>query len=353
MGWVSVGSEVKPPTPFLPPFQVARHGNMIVGKTGAGKSEAWKCLSRAMAQLKKEGVDGEFERVSVYTINPLALSNDEIYGSFDPSTHEWTDGVLARIMRTVCKDEGLDQKWILFDGPVDTLWIESMNTLLDDNKLLTLLSGERISMPAQVSILFEVEDLKQASPATVSRAGMIYLNVEDLGWTPFVKSWLQKKEVQMAEMVSKLVEKYVDAALEFRRRNCRELVTTDQLTSVRQLTYLYDSLATPENGVSSFEGESAALAELWFAFAICWSIGASVDDDGRRKFDGFMRELTAIFPPSETVYDYWIDPKKKTWAPWEEKLSQNFRPPPELPFFKIMIPTVDTVRLCHRPPAGS
>jgi hypothetical protein len=56
-------------------------------------------------------------------------------------THEWQDGVLARIMRTCCKDEALDQKWILFDGPVDTLWIESMNTTLDDNKLLTLLSG--------------------------------------------------------------------------------------------------------------------------------------------------------------------------------------------------------------------
>lgn len=95
------------------------------------------------------------------------------------------------MMRNVCRDESLDQKWILFDGPVDTLWIESMNTLLDDNKLLTLLSGERISMPAQVSLLFEVEDLSQASPATVSRAGMIYLNVEDLGWQPFIHSWLK------------------------------------------------------------------------------------------------------------------------------------------------------------------
>jgi hypothetical protein len=49
-------------------------------------------------------------QVSVHIINPLSLSNDELYGSFDEGTHEWQDGVLARIMRTVCKDESPDQK---------------------------------------------------------------------------------------------------------------------------------------------------------------------------------------------------------------------------------------------------
>jgi dynein heavy chain len=169
---------------------------MIVGKTGAGKTVAWKTLQSAMGKLKTtHPQDERYQKVHVHIINPLALSNDELYGSRDPGTHEWQDGILARVMRTVCKDESPDQKWINFDGPVDTLWIESMNTLLDDNKLLTLLSGERISMSPQVSILFEVEDLSQASPATVSRAGMIYLNVEDLGWQPYIKTWLQKKEV--------------------------------------------------------------------------------------------------------------------------------------------------------------
>jgi hypothetical protein len=106
-------------------------------------------------------------------------------------------------------------------------------------------------MPALVSLLFEVEDLSQASPATVSRAGMVYLNVEDLGWRPFVSSWLAAKlapdaataaaaggegaggEVaaapagcaelaqQLVGQLTKHVDRYLDAALEFKRLNCR------------------------------------------------------------------------------------------------------------------------------------
>lgn len=164
-------------------------------------------------------------------INPLALSNEELYGSFDQSTNEWRDGVLAKTMRSVCKDESGDQHWVLFDGPVDPLWIESMNTLLDDNKLLTLISGERISMSPQVSILFEVEDLSQASPATVSRAGMIYLNVEDLGWKPFATSWINQKSEKdcwssdWIEVLQKLLDKHLQNALDFKAKTCKVIIS--------------------------------------------------------------------------------------------------------------------------------
>jgi dynein heavy chain, axonemal len=98
--------------------KVARHGNMIVGRTGAGKTAAWRCLQRAMASLSKShSQDERYQQVHAHIINPLALSNDEIYGCFDPATHEWRDGILARIMRTICRDESQDQKWVVFDGP--------------------------------------------------------------------------------------------------------------------------------------------------------------------------------------------------------------------------------------------
>jgi len=140
------------------------------------------------SNLNKNGVEG-FEQVRISIINPKSLNSDELYGSYD-SAGEWTDGVLSSTMRQLCADETTENRWLLLDGPVDTLWVENMNSLLDDNKLLTLINGDRIALPNNVRLLFEVENLSVASPATVSRTGMIYMDVNQHGYLPYFNSWV-------------------------------------------------------------------------------------------------------------------------------------------------------------------
>lgn len=324
----------------------SRHSVMIVGRSGSGKSVTWQMLRNTLSRLKKENPGLQYQVVKDFPINPKALSLGELYGEFNLSTSEWTDGVLSAVMRQACADDKPDEKWLVFDGPVDTLWIESMNSVMDDNKVLTLINGERIAMPEQVSLLFEVEDLAVASPATVSRCGMVYNDCKDLGWKPFVASWLaSRQDTKSVELLQPLFDKFVEKTLQFRQKNCKELIPAGELNSVMSLCYLFDALATPANGVDPNDPDGyGRMVELWFLFCLLWSVCASVDEDGRRLMDNFIREIEGQFPAKDTVYEYYVDVKNRTWVHWEEKLKGAWRYLNNAPFYKIMVPTVDTVR---------
>jgi dynein heavy chain len=71
-----------------------------------------------------------------------------------------------------------------------------MNTVMDDNKMLTLASNERIPLTPSMRLLLEVNHMNHCSPATVSRGGVIFVNADDVGWKPVVDSWIERLEVR-------------------------------------------------------------------------------------------------------------------------------------------------------------
>jgi hypothetical protein len=171
----------------------------------------------------------EFQRVLYYCLNPKSITSGQLYGDFDENTHEWTDGILAGMVRDCANDTSPDKKWVMFDGPVDAIWIENMNTVLDDNKKLCLVSGEIISLSASMTMMFEVEDLAVASPATVSRCGMICMEPGALGLRPLAVSWLNtipESFVPVRESLQELFDKYLLPVVTFVRKNVTETVGT-------------------------------------------------------------------------------------------------------------------------------
>jgi len=171
-----------------------RHSVFVVGNAGTGKTQVWKTLFRTYQNIKKKPVYND--------LNPKAVTNDELFGIINPATRlvliilktfkiiflffnrEWKDGLLSVLMRDQAYLNNDCPKWIVLDGDIDPMWIESLNTVMDDNKVLTLASNERIALTPQMRLLFEISNLRTATPATVSRAGILYINPQDLGWNP-------------------------------------------------------------------------------------------------------------------------------------------------------------------------
>merc|ERR1711871_745598 len=161
-----------------------RHSNFLMGAPGAGKSQVFRALAKAQTfkGLKTRFVD----------INPKAVTTKELYGYITMATREWRDGVLSKTMRDLGNIPDEKPKWIVLDGDLDANWIESMNSVMDDNKLLTLASNERIPLKAHMRMIFEIRDLRFATPATVSRAGILFISADDgTQWNSLIKRWLE------------------------------------------------------------------------------------------------------------------------------------------------------------------
>ncbi|CAG8473200.1 2079_t:CDS:10 [Paraglomus brasilianum] len=102
--------------------------------------------------------------------NALERVQDSLYGTLDQTTREWTDRLFTHILRKIIdnvRGESSKRHWIIFDGDVDPEWVENLNSVLGDNRLLTLPNGERLSLPGNVRIIFEVEMFKYATLATI------------------------------------------------------------------------------------------------------------------------------------------------------------------------------------------
>lgn len=311
----------------------------------------------------------------------------ELYGILDPLTRDWTDGLLSSIFREINKplDSSQDERrYIVFDGDVDALWIENMNSVMDDNKILTLANQERIKLQNYCSLLFEVGDLQYASPATVSRAGMVYVDPKNLGYKPYLDRWINSRGESEHEIFRELVEKYIEGAIKLiihgmfglqQVNPLRMIIHQTALNMISQLGHIIDGLcpnnsqedelrnreasAEDEDNINEKLTEQKELLEAIFIQSCYCSLGATLVAEARPQFDEYMKKTAGLMMIEDTpdklatvryipityssLYDYVLDVNEKVWRPWKS-LIPNYVHDRTKNFSEILIPTIDTMR---------
>ncbi|XP_073974323.1 dynein beta chain, ciliary-like isoform X3 [Rhodnius prolixus] len=321
-----------------------RHSVFIIGSAGTGKSMVWKTLHKTYINMKKKPYYNDIE--------PKAVTNNELFGIINPQTREWKDGLFSVLIREQANMVGDGPKWMVMDGDIDPMWIESLNTVMDDNKVLTLASNERIALTPSMRLLFEISNLRTATPATVSRAGILYINPSDLGWNPYVASWLDtRKNESEKTIVTALFDKYVPATLEASRTKFKKITPIAEIAHVQMLCTLLEALLIPAN----IPAESPKdWYEVYFVFACIWAFGsASFQDqliDWRSEFTKWwVNEFKTVRIPvavssGDHVFNYFIDQETKKFRPWTDKLSK-FELDYELPLQSTLVNTAETTRV--------
>ena len=222
--------------------------------------------------------------------------------------------------------------------------------------MLTLASNERIPLLPHMRMIFEIRDLKHATPATVSRAGILYISTDDgTQWKSLIRSWLVTKGAEYSdEIVSALksyFEKYMDGAFMWLLLHTEAVVPTEDVTRVEALLNMMDGCLNEVNTASP------EALEVVFVYCAVWALGSSlgVSDDGtdyRKMFSDWWRGNSSDsvkFPPRDTVFDYWLNPETNTFDSWTKSpffysVDYDSR---ATPMSQVTVPTPETCSVSY------
>jgi hypothetical protein len=304
----------------------------------------------------------EDKRKCIYdVINPKAITSDELFGHMSLSK-EWRDGVLSILMRAMSQCVSpyratQAHQWVVLDGDIDSIWIESMNTLMDDNKVLTLVSNERITLTHQMRMLFEVHTLDNATPATVSRAAILYVNKEDIGWTAILESWVASRPdlLELNDFLT-ISAGYVENAIEIiSSKRLEHVVPVSHVNLIQTVTALMEELLN-QNAAKAKDSSEIPLPnendiQHLMSFCIYSAFGGTLLHENGKEHRKIFSEYWRIrhqrlkIPREGFLFEYFWDVLTHSFVRWEEVVPVYRSDTTSFQFGRAIIPTAQNERV--------
>eukprot|EP00941_MAST-03F_sp_MAST-3F-sp1_P002673 g2673.t1 len=325
-----------------------RHGTALIGPSMTGKSTSYQLLSKCYNS----------KEIKMDVIYQKSVSLGELYGEFNAITREWKDGIVPKIFRSqTLQNVSKKVNWIIFDGPIDALWIENMNTVLDDNKKLSLASGETITLNKSTRLFFESENLVFASPATVSRLGIVYYPNNCLKPQLHWKNWLKKKMKEKctdpayqrlyflfnsSTMIELNLNFFPSISNQSKLASEERMENIVQLANQRVISMckIFETLwFSKEKEIAQLHGKSliAAIDHL-FVFSMIWGMAGNLTYDGRRRYDHYIRpfligenskignnlDFENFQKKNFTVFDFFYNIEVGKFSSWDNDMNSVF-----------------------------
>ncbi|XP_046144739.1 dynein axonemal heavy chain 12-like isoform X1 [Osmia bicornis bicornis] len=343
-------------------------GLILIGDPFVGKTEILYVLRDILLTLYEQGVKFGIN-VKLETIIPSVIDVKRTFGYFDENFKLWKDGICSKMFRSFSETDCSNKTWIIFDGPLNNVWIENLYSVLDTNKVLCLESGEKINVVDSVSIIFETMNLVHASPAILSRCGIIYIESDSVDWRANIKTHIARHNIynRYEETLYQLFDWIMDPSLQFIYKHCTLILIVGKLHCVMSTLNLLEMYLRDIQTENTEEKDKMNHFLTWiqaaFIMSIIWGLGGNLNMNFHAKFNSFFVDLwngtNKEYPKPEVLKNcdvtlpnegliqdnFYIFKGSGHWKHWGSIDLLKNEEILEMPCCnEIFVPTVDTIK---------
>ncbi|XP_076466964.1 uncharacterized protein LOC143298129 [Babylonia areolata] len=338
------------------------HGIIVAGRSGSGKSTCVQTVVEALCLQARGGASRQSHSSSkasqssenvhkLQRVYPLMVDNlDLMFGSLDQNG-DWVDGIVTSAIRKANRNQSTT--WLCLDGPLNAVWADNFNSILSSEKTLHQLNGDKLFLSDNIMVLFETDNLSEASPATVARSGIVHLDQDTVGWKPMARAWLESRSHQEVHLDEEAEDKSIEGVLQRAFQKTLDPITAFVMQEAKPRLHLSEvgMFRTCLGLLSAMLADNIEIGgelhiERLFLFCLIWTFGGLLDAADRKAFSDLLKTLSTALPDDDRdicVFDYYVD-ESGEWDPWHSRVPEAVYTDNQDILGEVFIDTIDTIR---------